>query len=562
MTTRPSPAPPTRTPGALPVLLAVAALVAALAAWRLLIAWILPATQDEAYYFDWARTLAWGYFDHPPGVALLGLGTRLDPGSALVARLGNLLAGTLTLIALARLYYRSGLTRAADIGLALVLAATTLPGLVGGIVATPDSPLALAWALALHESERALAGDRRRWLTVGIAVGLGLLGKYTMAAIGPVLLWGILRADPRALRTPWPYLGALLALLVFAPNLIWNAQHDWLTLRFQFGHGFALETGDLLAGAGSIPIEQAAPQSFGERAGNLLGYLGTQLGFWGMLAPLLLALPWIARARIARATGPEAREPSRLLPHARPLLNAAALFPLGFFALVSTVSSVEANWPAMYLLAAPAVLAPWLRQAYRWILAAAAGNVILASLYAVHAATGALPLPDSANRILRETHGFRELSAIAAELDAPVHADRYQLAAMLRFYEPTLQASQWPGIARPSEYLRGIIAPRVGPETQSGPFWLLTRLGQAPAISGFAAGAQRTLYDCAGQPLAERAAAPCGKPLHRWYLYRYAPIGGPFAPSAAQTKTGCLVSQAARLRFLASPQGFEPWLPP
>ena len=498
-----------------------ATVIAGILLWRVVIAWIMPVTQDEAYYFDWARSLAWGYFDHPPGVALLGLGTRLEPGSALAARLGNLLAGTLTLIVLARLYYRSGLRRGADLGLALVLAATTLPGLVGGIVTTPDSPLALAWALALHESERALAGNRRRWVTAGIAVGIGLLGKYTMAAIGPVLLWGILRADPRALRTPWPYLGALAALLVFAPNLIWNAQHDWLTLRFQFGHGFALETGDLLAGA--APIVQAAPQSLAERASSLVGYLGTQIGFWGLLAPLILALPWIGMGRMGAPGEPKTDEPPPLLPHARPLLNAAALFPLAFFALVAISSSVEANWPAMYLLAAPAILAARLRPVRPWVLAAATGNLILASLYAIHAATGALPLPDSANRILRETHGFRELSTVAAGLDAPVYADRYQLAAALRFYQPGLQTSQWPGITRPSEYMRGTIAPRVGPETQTGPFWLLSRLPSPPAIRGFATTKQRTLYDCPNRLLAETAGPPCAKPLHRWQLYRYEP---------------------------------------
>ena len=182
----------------------IAGLIIAMTLWRLGAAALLPVTQDEAYYFDWARTLAWGYFDHPPGVAVLGLGTRLEPASALAARLGGLLAGALTLVVLARLYFNSGLVRRDDLTLALVLVFASVAGLVGGIITTPDTALALAWALALHEAERALAGDRRRWLTVGLAVGLGLLGKNTMALIGPVLLWAILRSDPRALRTRWP----------------------------------------------------------------------------------------------------------------------------------------------------------------------------------------------------------------------------------------------------------------------------------------------------------------------------------------------------------------------
>ena len=493
------------------------ATVAGLTLWRLLMAATLPVTQDEAYYFDWARSLAWGYFDHPPAVALLGIGTLPEPGSALAARLGGVLAGALTLLVLARLFWNSGLTDGKDLALAVLLAATTLPGLAGGFILTPDTPLALAWVLALHESERALVGDRRRWLTAGVATGLGLLSKYSMVVIGPVLLWAIVRADPRALRTPWPYLGGLLALLVFAPNLVWNVDNDWLTLRFQFGHGFATDTGALIgAGEGAATIEQSGPGTLVERAASLLGYLGTQLGFWGLIALPILLLPWIARRPGADAGG-------TLRPHARHLLLAAALFPLGFFALVSLVSDVEANWPAMYLLAAPALLASPFRRVRAWVLAAAAGNLLLVSLYAIHGATAALPLPDSQNRILRETHGFRELAAIAAGLDAPVYADRYQDTAMLRFYQPGLAATQWPGFTRPSEYLRGQIAPKVTPEAIDSPLWLLSRRWQAPEIPGLTATTQRTLFDCAGKPLTESAEPPCRKPLHVWHLYRYSP---------------------------------------
>ena len=499
----------------LPAWLAIPALIAAVALWRLAVAAILPVTQDEAYYFDWARQLDWGYFDHPPGVALLGLGTLLEPGSALAARLGGLLAGLVTLLLLANLYRHAGLTRPRDLALALLLAVATLPGLAGGVITTPDSALALCWALALHEGERALAGSRRRWVTAGLATGLGLLGKYTMVLIGPVFLLAILWSDRRALRTPWPYLGALAALLAFAPNIIWNAQHDWLTMRFQFGHGFSTQVGELTALATSV-AEHAGPRSTAERLASLSGYLGTQIGFWGLLLiPLALAI-WKGRAG-ARD------DETGLRPAARVLLIAATAFPLGFFALVATGSPVEANWPVMYLLAAPPLLLPWLRRVPRATLAAAAGNLALVSLYAIHAATAALPLPDSQNRILRETHGFAELADLAAGLDAPVYADRYQLTAMLRFHQPGLGTSQWPGLTRPSESLRGRIAPRVDPARVSGPFWLVTRFGSPPAIQGFGVERQRTLFDCPASPLQETNRSPCRHPLHVWQLYRYRP---------------------------------------
>lgn len=499
------------------------ALIGAITLWRLLMAWLVPVTQDEAYYFDWAHSLAWGYFDHPPGVALLGIGAWIAPGSALASRLGGVLAGALTLVVLARLYLNSGIRRGSDLWLALLMVAGTLPGLAGGFLTTPDTVLALAWALALHESERALAGERRRWLTAGLSVGLGLLGKYSMVVMGPVLLWAILRADPRALRTPWPYLGGLLALLVFLPNLIWNAENAWLSLRFQLGHGFATDSGALVTDAdsalqaGAAIIEHSGPETLDERALSLLGYLGTQLGLWGLIALPVLATPWLVRR------GQVASVASALSRPGGALLHAATWFPLSLFALVSLVSDVEANWPVMYLLAAPPLLVPLWRGIGPWVAAAALGNLSLVSLYGLHAATVALPLSDGQNRILRETHGFHELAEIAAGLDGPVYADRYQDTAMLRFYAPGIEATQWPGLTRPSEYSRGRIAPRVERGAIEGPFWLMTRGHPPPEVLGFRIDARRTLVDCPGVRLAETDAPACARPLHVWSLYRYRP---------------------------------------
>jgi len=493
-----------------------------LTVWRLAIAALMPVTQDEAYYFDWARHLAWGYFDHPPGVALLGLGVRLEPGSAFMARLGGLLAGLATLVVLDRLYRRCGLTDVRDRALALLLAGATLAGVAGGVITTPDSVLVLAWALALHEAERALTVDPRRWITAGIAIGLGLLGKYTMLLIGPVLLLAILGANRRQLLTRWPYLGAAVALLVFAPNLIWNAQNDWLTLGFQFGHGFATQVGGAVAPEVGA-IVHSGPETPGERAASLLEYVGIQLALWGLIALPILFEPWRGRREMKpRLRRAESISDSRLTTPGRTLLLAASLFPLGFFALVALISEVEANWPAMYLLGAAPLAALWLRRARFWAWMAALANLALVTLYAFHAATAALPLPDSQNRILRETHGFAELAGIAAGLDAPVQADRYQLTAMLRFHQPDLTAtSQWPGLTRPSEYLRGRIAPQVEPRTVTAPFWLLTRSGAPPEIPGFRVTTERRLFDCPGRPLSEDAEPPCRRPLHRWSLYRY-----------------------------------------
>ena len=510
------------------------ALILGVTAWRLLIANAVPVTQDEAYYFDWARSLAWGYFDHPPGVALLGIGSRIVPGSAFAARLGAVAAGTLTLLVLWRFYRACGMTRGRDLILAMVLATGTLPGLISGVITTPDTLLALCWALALHEALAALQGNRRRWLTAGIATGLGLLGKYTMVLIGPVFLWAMLLADPRALRSRWPYLGGLLALLLFLPNIWWNADNDWLTMRFQFGHGFSTNIGTVTLAADALPAatgptaySPAAPVPMTplDRLSSLAEYLGSQLAFWGVLLLPLVAAPFVdgGLKRIRRDLL------AVMSPTARVLLMAGTLTPLLLFAAVALTSDVEANWGALYLTCAAPIAAVMLRPLARWAMLAAVTNLLLLSLYAFHAATELLPLPHSAERrIMRETRGYADLADHAASLPGPVFADRYPFAAMLNFYRPELAAPQWPGITRPSEYGRGRIAPIPSIATLRGSgFWLVAYKFSPPAIPGFKAVATQSLFTCPQRPLkvVERAAgwdaAGCEHPYQAWRIYRY-----------------------------------------
>jgi dolichol-phosphate mannosyltransferase len=76
-------------------------------------------------------------------------------------------------------------------------------------------------------------------------MGAAMLSKYTGVFLGLGGVLAVLGAPRyrRHLRTVHPYLAALLALVVFAPVIVWNAQHDWASFRFQSvgrfgGHGF------------------------------------------------------------------------------------------------------------------------------------------------------------------------------------------------------------------------------------------------------------------------------------------------------------------------------------
>jgi 4-amino-4-deoxy-L-arabinose transferase-like glycosyltransferase len=553
-------------PGARSLLVSAAtsplAVIAAVTLWRALVAWMTPVAQDEAYYYDWSQALAWGYFDHPPAVALLGLGQLLLPGSAFAARLGALLLSTLTLLVLWRFYRACGIRREPLLSLTLLLAAATFPGLISGVLTTPDTVLALFWVLALHEALAALSGQRRRWLTAGVATGLGLLGKYTMLMIGPVFLIGLLVADRRALRTPWPYLGGLAALLVFLPNLIWNAQHDWLTLRFQFGHGFMADTGAI-----SLPAERllgapaatsgehadAAALDSGARLTGVGSFAAVQLLFWGL--PLLVALA--APITGARWTRSLARLRECLSTPGLVLLGAAALVPLLLFGSIAAGSPVEPNWAALYIVGAAPLLAAAVQPLLRWAVAGAATNALLLSIYAAHAATAALPLPHAADRVLRETNGYPALAAHVAGVEGPIFVDRYQTAAMLNFYGAGTRATQWPGLTRPSEYGLGRIVPIPDLATlrETG-FTLVAWKYALPEIPGFRMTTAETLFDCRGAPLhlvpdiAWPDASPCGEDwLHIWRVLRYeaaaAPaVGGDEAPRRQDPPTASAVSGA------------------
>jgi hypothetical protein len=124
----------------------------------------------------------------------------------------------------------------------------------------------LLWPAAALLLVRLLDSDEPRcWLPFGLLMGLGLLNKHTtvlfLAAVGAALL---LVPARRHLLTPWPWLGALAALMVFAPNLAWQHLNGWPSLEFyRNAQRFkniptpplkVLADQVLFAGPGSLPV--------------------------------------------------------------------------------------------------------------------------------------------------------------------------------------------------------------------------------------------------------------------------------------------------------------------
>jgi dolichol-phosphate mannosyltransferase len=206
---------------------------------------VIDLIPEEAYYWNYAKHLSLGYLDHPPMVAwLIALGTAIFGNTELGVRIGSLFCWLVTLGFVYRLasemYDKSTAMRS-------VLLVTVLPFFfMTGFLMTPDAPLTACWAGTLFYLQRALLRDQHKaWYAAGIFLGLGMLSKYTIALIAPAALVMML-IDKRMRRQLFrmePYLAAMIALLLFTPVLVWNAQHNWASFVFQGPRRMASEVG-------------------------------------------------------------------------------------------------------------------------------------------------------------------------------------------------------------------------------------------------------------------------------------------------------------------------------
>jgi 4-amino-4-deoxy-L-arabinose transferase-like glycosyltransferase len=106
---------------------------------------------------------------------------------------------------------------------------------VGTTLMTVDPLLVTFWTAAMVSGWRALQSDgtTRHWLLTGMCLGLAFLSKYSaLYQIACWILFFILWKPARShLRSPGPYLALAVMLLFTAPVLLWNAQHDWITVH-------------------------------------------------------------------------------------------------------------------------------------------------------------------------------------------------------------------------------------------------------------------------------------------------------------------------------------------
>ena len=411
-----SPLPPLNRPddcNDLPLLLVV---IAALTAWRALAIALsgLDLYVDEAQYWTWSQALDWGYFSKPPMIAaVIAATTSVCGDSALCVKSGALLLYPLTTLLIWAISRRLFDARTAFWTAVVFL---TLPGVaLSSVIISTDVPLFLCWSAALYAYLKALDTDAWRWwLAAGVAGGLGLLTKYTMAifAISVLLHLAITPSLRPRLRSPKLYVTAALAALIFAPNIVWNALNGWPTL----GHTAQISGLETQHGLNW--------KSFGDFIAGQLGILGPVL-FIAWLVQLAAAKHWIKDERYR-------------------LLACFALPFLGAITAQSLIGRANANWAAMaYVGGTIFVVAKLLEGERMKLLVAALALNLAVTVIAYHfdalAHAAGIELTRKSDVLNKRVRGWRQYGeALAARQaaypDTILLGDARDLIAEARFY--------------------------------------------------------------------------------------------------------------------------------
>jgi len=416
--------------------------------WRLIFILTVPLdlAGDESYYWDWSRQLALGYFSKPPMIAWINyLSSALLPHSVFAVRMPAALFSLGSMWALFALAKRMFSARTAFWSVAAFAASPGSAALA--YVMTIDAPLVCAWLLAIYCLWRALydeTANNRWWLAVGLAGAFGILSKQMML-IFPVLVMVFLLTDKagrKTLKTPQPYLTALLSFAGLLPPIWWNMQNNWVTIKHTGHHFEANREGGLF----------------------FLHTLGDFVGGQLMLISPIICILFVALTvlLISRFRAQEARV--RYL-----LLFSIPCLIMIFF--LSMRQRINANWTAIFYPTGTILLAAWgcgeldcsprfdrLRRFFRpgiWL-----GVLFAVLVYSLPYYINGASFGGSKNDPLKRIKGWQQLAVqveeyrsqltpAAKEKTFLLAADR-EVVSQLAFYLPdtprVYKWTSWPGV--------------------------------------------------------------------------------------------------------------------
>ncbi|MHB1458340.1 MAG: glycosyltransferase family 39 protein, partial [Armatimonadota bacterium] len=353
----------------------------------------------------WSRHLELSYFDHPPMVAYFIRLTTLFSQSEFAIRLTAVICMTIAAWVLYKLALKLFDERIADISLLIMM---FLPVTQAGyLIVTPDSPLVLFWSLTLYCIYTALWEEKRNYfIWAGICAGLLLLSKYTGILLIPAVFIFLLLSRFRTELTKKDiYITLFLAFLIFAPVVIWNAQHEWISFRFQLTHGMG-----------------------GEKEYSLK-HLGDFLGGQAFVAnPIFMLAMLFYAIRYAKVNFRDERLLFLVLPF---------LFTFAFFLYGGLSKKSEANWAVPAYLTGTILLAYWIsKYNRRWI--SYSGIALTVIMIVLMKFPEAIPGLHGKLVMKRQFMGYKEIfregMKYTRQPGTIILSDSYQNASEARYY--------------------------------------------------------------------------------------------------------------------------------
>ncbi|GJL91442.1 ArnT family glycosyltransferase [Hyphococcus sp.] len=362
---------------------------------------------DETQYWYWSRALDFGYFSKPPLIAwAIGLTTALFGNAEWAARLS---APLFHFGAAAFLYVTAKRLFDDRIALWTGLSWLLMPGVIlSSFIMATDAPLLFFWSAALYFLVRIIdapSASLADFAGLGSMIGLGMMSKYAMIYF-PVAMALCLFIKPlreKLLRPPL-LLTVLIALLIFAPNIVWNANHDFQTLSHTAANAHWSE--DLIK-----PL-------------SLLEFLGGQLAVFGVIP--FGALIWI----VANKQNWKLNEKSLLL-------LIFSLTPLIIVAAQAFLSRAHANWAAAAYPAASLLVTGMLLQSGKamWVKISAGFHALVFIGFTCGVLAPTLIDNVGLARAVKDLRGWKtqtgEILSDASGYDAVLIDDRYLMGEML-----------------------------------------------------------------------------------------------------------------------------------
>lgn len=275
---------------------------------------------DEAYYWVYSKFLDWGYYDHPPMIALLvKAGYALFPNE-LGVRLLPVLLNVGTLVLLEKIINRKNPVLFFAIALSLALIQ------LGGFMAVPDIPLVFFTVLFFFTYQRFLHNENLlNSLLLGLAIALLFYSKYQ----GLLIVLFTLMSNLRLFARYFIWIAGIVALILFIPHLWWQYQHDWVSFRYHL-------------------FESNVKQY---KAAYTLEYLLGQIGIMGPIAGLMLI-------------------PASIMYKPKDLFEKSLRYTftgiLVFFLLSSFRGRVEANWTTPAIIPMIILSHRYLEENFKW----------------------------------------------------------------------------------------------------------------------------------------------------------------------------------------------------